>query len=289
MSRPESKKIWLAIVLLSIQQIAGSLVGATPSIPHVSEEMREIQDQNPLDASTTQRILDATIQIYMISEVEGSHEQGNEVHMVKSLGSLIYLEGENFILTHDHWWFIEDVKTILFYDSGGEFLMEISAGEFLHKIQYRDAGTMLVTAPEKLFLGDHRITAKKSLEAEPAQLPIPARLDCVNEVREGQIVYSARQSPVNTNQVSLLASRVQSILIVEGIQVFILKSLNGESIIRGDSGGGIWQDGCLVGNTWRTSSKVNWLTRILQPAEPAEIYLDRSTAAQIPIEFFSAR
>jgi len=53
----------------------------------------------------------------------------------------------------------------------------------------------------------------------------------------------------------MLEAEVESIGEYKGLPIFVLRSLDGLPIVSGDSGGGIWQDGRLVGNMWATVTK----------------------------------
>ena len=44
----------------------------------------------------------------------------------------------------------------------------------------------------------------------------------------------------------------------ENRPVFILRSLDGQPIVQGDSGGGVWWNGRLIGNTWATEMITGW-------------------------------
>jgi hypothetical protein len=45
------------------------------------------------------------------------------------------------------------------------------------------------------------------------------------------------------------------VVLYQGLPVYKLRSLNGQYIQPGDSGGGVWQDGVLVGNNWAVLMK----------------------------------
>ena len=40
--------------------------------------------------------------------------------------------------------------------------------------------------------------------------------------------------------------------------IYVLRSLDGQAIVQGDSGGGVWWNGRLVGNTWATELNGGW-------------------------------
>jgi hypothetical protein len=71
----------------------------------------------------------------------------------------------------------------------------------------------------------------------------------------------------------------------KGLPVFKLRSLSGQPLKQGDSGGGVWFRGQLVGNTWATlltSSGAEKTTAIGSEVESRPAYTDISIAAMLP-------
>jgi hypothetical protein len=65
-----------------------------------------------------------------------------------------------------------------------------------------------------------------------------------------------------------------------GVKLLSLRSLNGQSIEPGDSGGGIWIDGHLAGNMWMTVRETRQYWWQSQPADDNKT--DLSLAAGLP-------
>lgn len=76
-----------------------------------------------------------------------------------------------------------------------------------------------------------------------------------------------------------MAAEVLAIESHNNIPLLSLRSLHGQTIEPGDSGGGVWLDGRFVGNLWMTVIEVNrdWW-RFYQPVETTNA---RSYAAGI--------
>ena len=82
------------------------------------------------------------------------------------------------------------------------------------------------------------------------------------------------------NQITILAAEVVDQELFNGIPMMSLRSLNGQSIEPGDSGGGIWVNGHLAGNMWMTVRQVRQYWWQLEP--PDDNKTDLSLAAALP-------
>jgi len=51
--------------------------------------------------------------------------------------------------------------------------------------------------------------------------------------------------------VEVVAANVISVTEREGVPAYLLQTADGTPVLPGDSGGGVWSDGQLVGNLWR--------------------------------------
>lgn len=69
---------------------------------------------------------------------------------------------------------------------------------------------------------------------------------------------------------------------------FRLQSLDGTVLLPGDSGGGVWLDGKLVGNMWLSEKDYDWRIWTWKSTQPATRYVGTSIAAQLPAGIQSA-
>jgi len=69
-----------------------------------------------------------------------------------------------------------------------------------------------------------------------------------------------------------------------GVKMLSLRSLNGQSIEPGDSGGGIWINGHLAGNMWMTVRETRQYLWQSQPSDDNKT--DLSLAAGLPNNLF---
>ena len=66
----------------------------------------------------------------------------------------------------------------------------------------------------------------------------------------GDIVTIAHQDLVNSGKVDLMQAEVVGLHDSDGLTVLGVAVMENGKIIGGDSGGGVWMDGELIGNTW---------------------------------------
>lgn len=178
-----------------------------------------------------QEILDATIQISMVVSVM---DETSSVHKIraKGLGSLVNHNRQILLVTHNHWGeLLQDATVIEMYDASHRILKEISGAQFKSLIRYQDAGTLVLEAPEGL-------TQSRAILGSPIQA--------------GDTVIVAYRQTASGDQVAVLEAIVDSVFMFQGLPTYKLLSLDGQPIRGGDSGGGIWHDGELVGNMWAT-------------------------------------
>jgi hypothetical protein len=261
------------LLFISLIVIIGStlLLGCNKSGPDTVYEQLD-----PVDAKTEQHILAATVQITMVREeiLEtgiGSNSE-NEVIVswktvsaaTKGIGTLISVEDEVVLVTHNHWSQMVGYSRpdrVRFLNAQGEWLLEIGGIEFQHNILYRDGGTLIMRAPQALVN-----------ELNPVQI-VRGSLELV----PGATVHLVTQQPGSETQVGLLAAQVITIGEHGQHSVMTLQSMNGQSIEPGDSGGGIWSNGALVGNMWMTIRE-EW-RHPNNPEESNIVGTDRSRAA----------
>jgi hypothetical protein len=201
-----------------------------------------------LDASTKQHILSATVRIVFYAPLLDENDQpqivmANEKKEVQyvtfkkkeGLGTLVNLNGEAVIVTHDHWTLLDRLKMARFYDSSGDLLAEVGGDDFNRLIRFRDGGTMVL--------------------AFPAQLVATAVIGNAQMVQPEDVVFLAYRTP-NSGRLDVVAMKVTDVCEYDGHDVFALVSLYGEVVDHGNSGGGVWCQGKLVANMWSTIQKL---------------------------------
>ena len=70
------------------------------------------------------------------------------------------------------------------------------------------------------------------------------------DLQAGAQVQVVRHIP-GTNQVTVVAAEMTAVTSRLGVPAYQLQQLDGAPVFEGDSGGGIWLNGQLVGNMWR--------------------------------------
>ena len=182
-----------------------------------------------------EKIRNATVQIKM----EIPHPDKNitgAMLRAKGLGSLIQWGEETLLVTHNHWGeFLQDTTSIEFRDAGNQLLKVISGVEFKSLIRYQDAGSLVLKAPDGIGLP-----------------PAPAFLEDASGLQAGEVVFLAYRQTPDLKNVAIIEATVEKVSTFQGLPAYTLRSLNGEPIKGGDSGGGVWHDGQLVGNLWAT-------------------------------------
>jgi hypothetical protein len=152
------------------------------------------------------------------------------------LGTVVQIESGTVIITHDHWRLLFEPKAFVeFTNSAGELLLTMSGPEVTSLIRYRDGGTIILNAPQEVVSGLQPVVAGTDIEI--------SRRDTV------LIVY--RHSD-GTDKLSVQAMTVTETKDADGTRIFEMRSQDGKIVTTGNSGGGVWQDGRLVGNMWST-------------------------------------
>jgi hypothetical protein len=183
-------------------------------------------------------LLDATVQITLYAPLG---ENSREKLYATGLGTLISAGGENLIITHDHWGAVLDgVSKAEFASADHRPLLELDGAALRALIRHRDGGTMILEAPELLLVSRPWAPRLK-----------PVAVGDGENVQVGDTVTVAYRLPATGREsVSTFEALVQSLEVKDGRPAWRLQSAQGEQVIPGDSGGGIWRDGELVGNLW---------------------------------------
>ena len=228
-----------------------------------------------VDANAQQQILAATVRITLFAPL--TDDQGNPQYvMVDGQKAIQYTVGEGlgtltrngqdvFIVTHDHWTLLTpSLHKAQFHNVTGELLLEVSGADFQQLLRYRDGGTMVLNAVAELVGGLTAISTGNS-----------------QSVNQNNIVYLAYRQP-HTGSISVAAMLVQELSDFQGQPVFRLVSLDGTSVVGGNSGGGVYVDGQLVGNMW-TTIMVHQVSRMTGEVVSDQMQTDLSLVAQLPL------
>ena len=165
--------------------------------------------------------------------------QKTGVTLAYDMATLVKVQNENFLVTHNHWGdMLKDMNILELRDADNKLIQLIYGSEFKSLIVYQDAGTMVLRAPEGL-----------------ADSLTPASLDRATQLKPGDTVQVTHHRQPNRDQVEILDAVVVDISLSRDTPVYTLRSLNGESLQPGDSGGGVWHNGKLVANTWTVITK----------------------------------
>lgn len=229
-----------AFLVLAVVMILGSF--AVSNVRRLDSPQLE---QTLLRAATgdteAAAILRATVRIRLVAPY--LDERGNRVLMHDNgrpmgldainhgLGTLVAVGGRTLIVTHDHYSEIDTaVADAMVTDySGREVALPI--GEFRKLIRYRNNGVMVLDAP--------------------AGLPPGAPLGDGVAIEPGRVVRLVHRQP-ETGALSVVDAVVETWIEYQGIPSYTLRNVNGEIVAPGNSGGGVWAEGRLVGGIHRT-------------------------------------
>lgn len=165
----------------------------------------------------------------------------------RGLGTLVQQNGERLMVTHNHWTHLNDnLHEVELRDAAGKLLLTLPADRFRNLIRYRDDGTLLLAVP-----------------AELADLPAAPLADAV--VDAGDTVWVARRAGVDGEVVQVIGAVVDRMVTANGQPRLHLRGANGEAVVPGDSGGGIYFGGQLVANVWSGGLEIRstWFGRLL--------------------------
>jgi len=212
------------------------------------------------------KILGATLQIEISVPVDAS---GKKLVKVDGLGSLVWDGEETLLVTHNHWGEVLQEKSVVtFYDAQGRMVKTLSGSKFISLVHYLDSGTLILRSPVKL-----KEQAQPVIVADPLQVQV------------GDVVQVAQREGPERKEAGLVEAEVESITSIRGLPVIRLRGLEGRPVQGGDSGGGIWYEGSLVGNMWYTAiAKSTGLTifTMLKPGKASVEATDESYAAIFP-------
>jgi hypothetical protein len=181
----------------------------------------------------------------------GIASQATQSGRTQGLGTLVSHNGNHLIVTHDHWSMMDgELELVQFHNAQQELLAEMDGEEFRSLIQYRDGGTTVLSEP---------VNMVDSVDA--------VNWNDVQTLEQGSVVQVIHRRRDGQGGIAAVEATVETILLESGVPALSLRSLNGHVIVPGDSGGGIWLDGQLIGNLWMTMTKEFRATATPQESE----------------------
>lgn len=185
------------------------------------------------------QMLQATVHITMFAP---GPDQKDKV--ADGLGTLAISQGQMVILTHNHWGEVyQQLSEVELRSAADGWRTRLPGATFKQLVQYQDAGTLLVQTPPELVA----VLSRKGLS-------LPS-LNEAQGVRPGDRVLIVHRHPDDWAQVEI----VEAVAVYQGhrqgLPIMALFDRQGAPIVYGDSGGGVWLDGRLVGNMWITMAE----------------------------------
>ena len=227
----------------------------SPSIPAAASQNLPAVDVN--------HIKQATILITM----QAPAQQKNA--LAHGMATIVQSQGKSFLVTHNHWGdVLQDLTSVEFRTAGNKLILPIFGKEFRRLVFYQDAGTLALYLPEGW-----------PVEMKPASVELGLRLKVGDTV---QVAY--REKP-NRTTVAVLDATVQAVSKFEGLPIYELRSLDGQALQPGDSGGGVWYNGKLVANNWAVVKASTPKVTSGKNSTVQKILTDQSYAAILPEDF----
>ena len=216
------------------QAVVSSVSTATQVQPTADLQKPQIIAQRPTSAPPS---LESTVRIKflagpgVVTEADGIRT--TTYADTSGLGTLVTMNGQRQVVTHNHWASRAAGTTVLvqILSHEGVLLSQLDAAAFEALVAFEDAGTLLFTAPVEL----HHV---------PTTPYAPH-----TALQAGQVVYAVFVTP---NKTLVMQEAVYIDMMGAGIVTYRLQSLQGNLTTPGNSGGGVWHNGQLIGNTWST-------------------------------------
>ena len=210
-----------------------------------------------VDRAMQAQILNATVQIRLFTPITSAKPVGNRYPylMSQGLGSLVRAGNGYLIITHNHWSALEQVEFVKIYDAKFALLLEMSGAAIENLILRQDAGVLVLQAPPELV---------EKLSASPGSFLEASPKDGL-KLSAGDQVLVVHQKPGQEDKVAVMPAVIEQRMTFRGQPAFQLRALDGSPLIPGDSGGGLWYKGYLVGDLWAREevsqndwSQLNW-------------------------------
>jgi hypothetical protein len=256
--------------LLGVVVLLTGLAGYVFFHASQGQSMQNLADQinNKTGSVESPEILGTTLQIEVTLPYDAS---GDRFVVAKGLGSLIRNGGVMFLVTHNHWGdILRGGSAVTFYDVDGDLLKTMSGSEFKTLIRYRDAGSLIL-----------------QVQQEWVEQSVPGIVGDPRDVAAGDSVLVTQRDGPNRKEVILVEAEVVSVMIYEGLPVYRLNLPEGPPFQGGDSGGGVWHNGKLVGITYATVLVEPFLFKLIPSLKSGEAGLETTSfgyAARYPAD-----
>ena len=222
----------------SFKRIVTTWIGMMIILAFIPVTKSLAQPKTTIDPAAAAHILSATVRLELYApKSDPQPASGSRPYVLaQGLGTLADWQGEAVLVTHNHWGsMLAEAEFVNLLDAQGNLLLQLSGTDFRTLIRYQDAGTLILTDP-------HCLSSSCTTHL--------AGIGDSREVALGETVVFVHQAVDGSLRVELFSARVISPSQYRGLAVFKVRSLDGQPIISGDSGGGMWHDGKLVGNMW---------------------------------------
>jgi hypothetical protein len=230
-----------------------------------------------VDRAMQARILSATVQIRLFTPIASAKPVGNRYPylMSQGLGSLVRAGNGYRIITHNHWSTLEQVEFVKIYDANFMLLLEMNGAAFRDLILQQDAGALVLQAPSELV---------KKLRTPPGSF-LEASSNDELKLSAGDQVLMVHQKPGQEDKVAVMPAVIEQRVTFRGQPAFQLRALDGSPLIPGDSGGGLWYNGYLVGDLWAREevSQNDWSQWNWQDFKPGVKVLESAFAARFTL------
>ena len=223
----------------------------------------------PNRSEENEKIYNATVLIRMQTP-QNQNVVGMGVFLGLGIGSLIQINGEILLVTHNHWGeMLQDLTIVEFRNADNQMIKPIFGKDFKKLILRQDAGTLILRPPQELI----------------DQL-VPVSMDAIPQIAAGETVDVVYREKPTREKAAIHPAVVEEIITYKGLPAYRLRSLDGQPIIPGDSGGGIWYKGSLVGNNWVTLAESSGSVAEASGNSGDEniVYTDLSYAAILPLD-----
>ena len=195
--------------------------------------------------------------------------QNTGVTLGYGMATMVKVQDETFLATHNHWGnMLQDMNILELRNADNKMIRPIYGSEFNSLIVYQDAGTMVLRVPDGL-----------------ADALTPGNLDDPPQLKPGDTVQIAYRGQPTRDKVEILEAVIEENSVSRGKPVYTLRSLNGQPLHPGDSGGGIWHNGKLVANTWAVLNNYSVVDASGNVDPNSRIPTDTSYAAIFPDVF----
>jgi hypothetical protein len=230
-----------------------------------SENMKlKIQESEPINSRRhSDRIKDATLLIV----VESIQPDG--VSLGYDMGTLVQHQGETYLVTHNHYGdMLQDMNVVQFRDAENHKIRSMYGSVFKSLIVYQDPGTLVLRAPDGL-----------------TDTLTPVSVDHQPQLQPGDIVQVTYRGGPERDKVEILDAVIEKVTVSGVTPVYRLRSVDGQLLTAGDSGGGVWYGESFVGNTWSIVLTYTTVGTLGTSNPVSEIQTNLSYAAIFPEMF----